>query len=169
MCYVDSIISNALADNNRLHELRLANSRHGLISERGWSALANVLCDRTSINAAYASNHTLHEVLKDEEDEGNDMNAIPDDLSKLLDRNKLYTKSEAARVKIIKCILFKDDGDIDVNVFVGMELNEIPSAMSWMGMEKDDIGLSVLYQLSKSLPCLFESNLKVVGVKRKRE
>ena len=162
------LFANALANNNSLLELRLATYDFDHVTETGWSALANILCDRTSIDTAYTSNHTLHEVLKDEEDEGNDMNVIPDDLAELLEINEMYTKSEAARVKIIKYILFEDDGDIDVGVFVGMELNEIPSAMSWMGKEKDDIGLSVLYELCKSLPCLFESNLKVVGLKRKR-
>ena len=73
-----------------------------------------------------------------------------------------------ARQKIIKYHMLKDDG-IDVGVFIGMELNKLPSAVSWMGRERDDIGLSVLYQLCKSLPCLFESNLKVAGLKRKRE
>ena len=162
------LFANALADNNSLLELRLANSDpFDHVTETGWSALANVLCDRTSIETTYTSNHTLHEVLKDEEDEGIDMNVIPDDLTELLDINEIYTKSEAARVKIIKYHMLKDE-DIDVAVFVGMELNEIPSAMSWMGKEKDDIGLSVLYQLCKSLPCLFESNLNVAGLKRKR-
>jgi len=134
------LFADALANNNSLHELRLATyDPFDHVRETGWSALANVLCDRTSIDTAYTSNHTLHEVLKDEEDEGNDMNVIPDDLVELLEINEIYTKSEAARVKIIKYILVKDDGDIAVAVFVGMELNEIPSAMSWMGKEKDDI------------------------------
>ena len=170
------LFANALADNNSLHELRLASSDPlDHVTKVGWTALANILCDRTSIDAAYTSNHTLYDVSNeiddnDDDDEDANLNAPPsDDLNKLLrinQRNRGKSKSVVAREKIIKFHMLKDVG-IDVNAFVCMELNELPSAISWIG--RDTIGFSVLYQLCKSLPCLFESNLKVVGVKRKRE
>jgi len=156
--------SAALANNNSLRELKL-NGSISVISDLGWGALTKALCDMSSIEATYTSNHTLHCVSGEDDDDDND---IPFALEELLYINKYNTESEAARQKIIKYHMLKDDG-IDVGVFIGMELNKLPSAISWMVRERDDIGLSVLYQLCKSLPFLFESNLKVAGLKRKRE
>ena len=158
--------SAALANNNSLRELKL-NGSISVISDLGWGALTKALCDMSSIEATYTSNHTLH-CVSGEDDDDDDDDDIPFALEGLLYINKYNTESEAARQKIIKYHMLKDDG-IDVGVFIGMELNKLPSAVSWMGRERDDIGLSVLYQLCKSLPCLFESNLKVAGLKRKRE
>ena len=157
--------SAALANNNSLRELKL-NGSISVISDLGWGALTKALCDMSSIEATYTSNHTLHCVSSEDDDDDDDM---PYSLEELLYINKYNTTSKAAREKIIKYHMLKDDG-IDVGVFIDMELNKLPSAVLWMGRGKDGIGLSVIYQLCKSLPCLFESNLKVaITLKRKRE
>ena len=60
--------------------------------------------------------------------------------------------------------MIKDDV-VNVEPFLEMELNELPCAISWLG--RDDIGLSVLYKLCKSLPDLFKKSKMKVKVKTK--
>ena len=49
--------ANVLSRNNTLETLYLDSS--GITSE-GWDAFAKVLCDTSSVNSTYLSNHTLH-------------------------------------------------------------------------------------------------------------
>ena len=48
-----------------------------------------------------------------------------------------------------------------------MELNVIPQAVAWIG--RDGTGHSLLYQLVKSIPSLFEFDSTARGAARKRK
>jgi len=123
-----------------------------------WREMSNTICNPSSIETVLSSNHTLIDL---SENLG---------LECLLRLNALPSKREVVRQKIIQYHMFPrgyfDDETssetpsvVNVDAFVGMELNVLPTAISWIG--RDDIGLSVLYRLCQSLPELFESNLKV--------
>ena len=48
---------NALINNDTLKVLRLCNSN--TITAAGWGAFSTLLCDRSSVESTYLSNHTL--------------------------------------------------------------------------------------------------------------
>ena len=157
--------ANALVNNTTLTVLNLDDNMR--ITERGWTALSNMLCDKSSIGATYSSNHTLRQLADEDEyelewEEGVVM-FIPSDLLSLLHLNMIMSKTEVARLKILFAHMLNDD-NINVEAFTDMELDELPSAISWLG--RDDVGLSVLYRVCESLPSLFECNAKVLRCER---
>ena len=75
----------------------------------------------------------------------------------------IMSKTEVARLKILFAHMLNDDS-VNIEAFADMELNQLPSAISWLG--RDDVGLSVLYRVCESLPSLFECNAKVLRSER---
>jgi hypothetical protein len=145
----------ALVNNNTLITLLLdllSPTQHLLstkVFRRGWTALTNVLCNKSTIESICDSNHTLREVALCT---GN----VPDQLSPYLDLNKNEDKAEVIRQKIIKYHFL--NGEENIQDFVDMELNELPQAISWLG--RNDAGFSLLYKLCRSVPTLFDSESK---------
>ena len=60
-------LSEAVTDNDALREMWISEYH---ISVVGWTALAQSLCDKSSIMATYNSNHKLQEVSRSKESEG---------------------------------------------------------------------------------------------------
>jgi Ran GTPase-activating protein (RanGAP) involved in mRNA processing and transport len=112
----------ALADGLRgktlLRELHFSSNQAG-ITEVGWSAFSKLLCDTSSVNNTYLSNHTL-QVTCDWEDEG-----APDDVKQLLELNK-HPDEHVAIHKILK-----SHADFDVEPFFEWNLKALPLVVSW--------------------------------------
>ena len=70
--------------------------------------------------------------------------------------NENTNKVEVVRQKIIQYHFM--DGKDNTETLVGMELEMMPSVIAWIG--RDNIGLSLLYHLTKNMPCLFDSEDK---------
>jgi len=128
-----------------------------LISERGWDAISALICNKTSMIDTYNSNHTLHSVCY----------YIPVELDSLLDLNKNKDKTEVARQKILQTHFRTEDNDTtNMQVLLDLELEVMPVAISWMGRPTHDdswrgakvSGMSLLYNLMRRLPDLFDSN-----------
>ena len=83
----------ALANNTSLNTLAIG----GDISDKSWNALSCVLCDKSSIETTYSSNHTLHTI---EKTDGMRME-VRDDLSSSLCLNKIEDKADVVRQKIL--------------------------------------------------------------------
>jgi len=141
-------LSHALVGNNTLKTVSIGDLFP--IGTAGWEHVRHLLCNKSSLSNLHKSNHTLQSFGCD----------IPEDVQQLLNMNKAIKKKEVAREKVLKY------GDNIIETVVGLELNVVPSMASYIG--EDEKGLSVLYQLCKSL--LFESKHKMnySGVKRKR-
>ena len=168
--------ADALRNNSRLCELNLIGNDDP--AESTWATLTNALCDKTSIETLYNSNHTLQKVVDKEDGRVNPDSAeyfdssyhFPQDLRSVLQINRRGNKAQAAREKIIRYHMLKDNV-VNIESFLDMELNELPSAISWIG--RDELGLSVLFKLCKSVPDMFESKMnmkvkKTKSAKRKR-
>ena len=91
---------------------------------------------------------------------------LPSDLASYLQLNRNYSKAEVARQKILQYHF--SNGESNVEEFVGMELEVLPCAMSWIGREND--GLALLYNVLQSMPTMFDfdSDANAVSGKRKR-
>ena len=136
----------------------------GLIA---WEAISRLLCNKTSIMDTYNSNHILQ-----------DIGCTPTiDLLKSLALNMNKDKSEVARQKILQTH-FSNGDTPKMQEFLDMELQMMPAAIAWMGRPlpigwegKQVSGLSLLYNLTRRIPDLFDSTAqkkKPVGAKRKR-
>jgi hypothetical protein len=129
------------------------------ITERSWAALSHALCNESSIENTYSSNHTLHTLEKFD-----DVRAeIPDNLSTLLRLNKNQDKSSVRRQKILihLCgVLVKGIPKIN-----GMSRSTLPSALEWIG--RDALGFSVMYKVVRGIPTLLESKLIPIDVEKK--
>ena len=103
-----------------------------------WGALSNMLCNKSSINATFNSNHTFERL------HGNPLNEsiydMPDDLRALLMLNRENTHFEAARRKILKVHF----SDFNIQSFINMELKALPHAIAWMA--RDEYASSLLYR-----------------------
>jgi len=141
-----------------------------MITERGWGAVSSLLCNKKSILNTYNSNHTLQEV-GTYHDEMN----LPDDLLSYLELNENKDKVEVARQKILQTH-FSDDTTSKIQKFLDIELEMMPAAIAWigrptpMGWKGAQVsGLSLMYNLMRRIPDLFDSNAqKKSTAKRKR-
>jgi len=174
-------VTRTLVQNNTLKRLTLYECTDDdeihLITERGWEAVSNLLCNKASIMDTYNSNHTLCDIY-DLGYDVDDMN-LPDDLISYLELNKNKDKVEVTRQKILQTHFSTEDGDTSkMQVLLDMELKILPSAIAWIGRplpigwEGVQVsGLSTMYNLTRRLPDLFDSSspqTKSSAAKRKR-
>ena len=151
--YVVMCFAISLAHNSVLKELFLDRgvfSGLDIITTAGWEALSNALCNKSSINATFNSNHTLQRLVGPDYSATIDDDSIPllpSDLQALLQLNRGNIKAEAARRKIL-AVHF---GDFNIEPFV--ELKVLPHAIAWMA--KDEYGMSLLYQFVRRNAHLF--------------
>ena len=139
----DVLISfaNSLAGNNKLKELFLDYFEGPTsITNAGWEAFCRVLCNKSSIDSTFNSNHTLERItdpVNGEIDEAE----LPSDLQALLQLNRGSSKVEVARRKILD--VHFSGGDISIQAFIGVDLKALPHAIAWMA--RDEYGSSLLY------------------------
>ena len=156
------IFANALARNNKLEILNLHNNE---ITAEGYSSFSNVLCDTSSVNKTFRSNHTL--VSLGDED-------MPADVESSLELNR---SSENKKQVAIKKIL-QHHQHFDMQPFFNWDLKVLPIAINWFERahavdEFDEAGigtrkLGAIYQFVRAMPEVFEPAPVAAGGKRKR-
>mmetsp|Transcript_38962 Transcript_38962/g.70190 ORF Transcript_38962/g.70190 Transcript_38962/m.70190 type:complete len:580 (+) Transcript_38962:354-2093(+) len=160
-CTINDNSMISLVTNDKLKELVF--NTNSQITLNGWAQCSRVLCNTSSIMDTFLSNHTL-EFLRSEYHIFN-FNDLPIDLRSLLRINRENSKSQSARIKIIKTHF--SGSKINLQPFVAMELQVLPHAIAWMGRDgiddNDEIttetnGRSLLYQFLRGIPSLFEIN-----------
>jgi len=146
--------ANALVNNTSLKTLLMDHGQEGMspTTERALAVMANTLCNTSSINATYASNHTL---------ETFSYSPHNSDIASALLLNKNKNKLEVAHHKILNHHFMQTEGVANLNVFIDMDLKVLPHAIAWVGMCRDSMGLSVLHKILSSLPPLLKSEKKV--------
>ena len=158
-----SNIVSVLPDNARLESLYMRGNYE--LRRKDWSDLALVLCDKTSIENTYSSNHTLNEFEFDwlsndeadfdfgiDEDEGDGgdrdddeedwteadrafISATWDEIEMFLSMNQNQNKAEVARLKIMKHHFPR--GEINAPVFASMVESAMPHAIEWIVRSND--------------------------------
>ena len=118
-----------------------------------WDAFSHALCDKSSVNATFSSNHTLQRLVEPDKRHLSSSRSslwpwdladepdLPPDLQNLLRLNRENTKIEASRRKILNVHF---SGDFNMQPFISMDLKALPHAVAWMA--KDEYGSSLLYQ-----------------------
>ena len=141
-------ISDSLRYNSKLKDLFISEEKYQGIQVvsfeiTNWDALSNMLCNESSIDATFNSNHTLQRVIDPEIFEGRtvvDNSELPADFRALLLLNRENTEMEAARCKILKVHF----SDFTLQPFIDMDLKALPHAIAWMA--RDGYGSNLLYQ-----------------------
>ena len=143
---------NALMNNHTLRTLHMDNNPS--ITAVGWKAFSNLICNSSSINSTFLSNHTLRYV-GDEQYE----NAI---IEPLLDLNARLNKKEVATIKILQ-----NHDDFDMLPFFEWEFKCLPLVLNWLERASEcempenfepniePRKLSTIYQFVRGMPLLY--------------
>ena len=141
----------ALVNNQMLERLSLDNNP---ITAKGWQALSKILCDTTSVNATFLSNHTLWHVGSDID--GNDI-IVPS-----LELNESDDRKEVATIKILQ-----SHEDFDMLPFFEWEFKCLPMVIGWLERASEyempeDFEpnierrkLSTIFQFVRGMPLLY--------------
>jgi hypothetical protein len=132
------ILADGLVGNTSLKHLAITPDSAGITSS-GWDAFLELLCNDSSINNTYQSNHTLEHIGDDYHYTSNpdggpklfcstdDFENIPTDVATYLNVNEKYSVKDAAKIKIAMC-----HPDIPVEVFFQYKLKLLPLLVSWL-------------------------------------
>eukprot|EP00956_Cyclotella_meneghiniana_P002986 scaffold3638_cov83-Cyclotella_meneghiniana.AAC.1 len=153
-------IANALQDPAfSLTELTIRYCLGGSLQSRSmaktffWGSMfRELLCNKSSIDATYLSNHTLQSLPSSTRDN----NVAPIEIYSILHSNRVSDKHVVAREKILQHHKLED---------VNFIHSSLPIAMSWIGKSDSNLGLSQQYRLIRSAPHLIQNDYK----KRKRQ
>ncbi|EJK47152.1 hypothetical protein THAOC_34152 [Thalassiosira oceanica] len=147
-------LADGLRNNQRLTVMSLGDS----ITERGWNAFSSILCDASSINATYNSNHTLQDL-------GN--YRIPEDVRLNFDLNQGKDKSGVAASKILQA-----HRHLDMRHLFGRELGLLPYVVAWLehfAKSRLHLKLSSIFEFVRAMPMRVTDGMvrKAKGEKRK--
>lgn len=159
----------ALKNNHSLKRLTVGTQHQHKIKAKGWNAFETLLCDRSSVDATFLSNHTLASLdywgtdLADITHDG----GIPIAVESSLVTNRFADKVWVAKMKVLSA-----HPTLDMTPLFEWELKALPYATTWFD-ETPSLPslrkLQVIYQFIRTLPGELEGvcNRGVVGSKRK--
>ncbi|EJK66635.1 hypothetical protein THAOC_12429, partial [Thalassiosira oceanica] len=150
-------LADGLRNNQRLTRMSLGDNN---ITERGWNAFSSILCDTSSINATYNSNHTLQNL-------GGLCVQIPQDVEMMLDVNEGENKSHVAANKILRA-----HRHLDMRPLFGRELGLLPYVVAWLehfAKSRLHLKLSSIFEFVRAMPMKVTNGVvgKAKGEKRK--
>ncbi len=105
-----------------------------LLTDEGWSAFSTLLCDTSSVNNTYLSNHTLQTV-RDDDWNGQD-DDVPPDVEKYLDLNRYkLARDGVSKIPLVKILTHHTD--LEMQPFFEWNLKCLPIVLSWFEMAKE--------------------------------
>jgi len=145
------VFTNALSGNSTLKHLSLYGN--GITTE-GWVHFSKLLCDTSTVNKTFMSNHTLQSI-------GCGRNGFPGNLQALLALNRGDNKRQVAMSKILQ-----HHSHFDVQPFFEWEFKVLPNMVNWFTKaaasttdEYDEkvkkMKLSAVYDFIRGLPMLY--------------
>jgi hypothetical protein len=153
--------AHGLAKNKSLMQLWFDPSNCGITST-GWQSFVTLLCDTSSVNNTYLSNHTL-ELIGESCDKGPPTDHVYDHVRSLLRMRKFASSREAAMSKI-----FQSHPDLDMEPLFVWGLRVLPLVFTWfekvrsyrvlcgsvLELELRRRELSAVYQFVRGMPLL---------------
>ena len=130
-------LARGLAHNTSLKSLRLGVSQFpnndDTVPPEQWLSLSNALCDTSSVNNTYLSNHTIHAIM----DRYDTTNFRPEDIDLYLRLNEQHPE-HAARCKILMT-----HPHLDMQCFLQWDLKLLPVVPAWFEQAKTCTTLNV--------------------------
>ena len=120
--------------------------------------LRHRLCDESSIDNIYSSNHTLQAVVT-----WRNWSSL---LRCLFELNKNMDKAVVAREKILDRHFFLGDETTKIQIFDRMPRATLPFSLEWIGRGKSCREFSLLFRCVKEFPVLFEVCNSQDGLRR---
>jgi len=120
-------------------------------------AMSSTLCDGTSVESIFSSNHTLSSI-----EEPLFILGFYPDIKLLLKMNENDDKVEVARQKIIKYYFLQQN---NLHELGRMDLGLLPRVLGYV----DKYEPTRLYEIVRAIPSLVHNNEKTIGTKRKRK
>jgi len=144
-------LADGLRGNNSLRNLMFAPTSAG-ITDVGWSALSKLLCDTSSINSTYLSNHTLERIGDDFYDDS--------DTPPIIRQYLAWNREERIDAAIRK--ILESHPDLDIKPFFHWKLKFLPVIINWFGRAQEagleqSLGgrkLSSVYSFVRGMPML---------------
>ena len=121
-------LANGLIGNKSLTDLRFSVES---VTARGWDAFSTLLCDTSSVNNTYLSNHTLTEI-------GN--YHTPLDIKDCLELNMKLNYSNSHNQATAICKILRSHPDIDVTPLFEFNLMCLPLVVAWFEKAKLYLG-----------------------------
>jgi hypothetical protein len=168
-------LAGALTGNISLETLNLPNLRNRNITETGWSAFSELLCDTSSINNTYLSHHTLTHI-----GDYNDMDDTPPHVTDLLKMNAAAQNDNVRSQEIVvkcltRCKILMSHPDLDMEPLFVLKLKFLPLVMNWfrttiqlrglgVGEWKESVPgiqsreLSTVYKFVRACLCWFQTD-----------
>jgi len=154
------LFANALANNSTLKHLDLDDCG---ITREGWKSLSKLLCDASTINNTYLSNHTLQYLGDDltTNDENPRFEDVMTDILYYLELNENENKQKVAMTKILR-----HHDHFNMQSFFEWEFKVLPIMIRWFTKtaalvhasfeaKVNKIKLSVIYDFIKEFPMLY--------------
>jgi len=145
------MFASALRGNCKLKVLTLHDNR---ITAEGWAHFSRLLCDPSSINNTYLSNHTLRDM-------GTFHQPLPTDLLSSLDLNA--SRGDRRQIATIK--ILQHHSHFNMQPFFEWELKVLPLVIDWLGKARtrtsdfrekiNRMKLSVIYDFVREFPMLY--------------
>ena len=131
-------LANGLIENKSLKTLEFSQSG---ITERGLTAFSKLLCDTTSVNSTYLSNHTLEKI------GGYGVNAMPSNIVEYLAFNKLQNCAAAM------CKILDSHPDIDIKPLFQWKLKCLPLIVRWLESARSYLGYTYMCEAEETFQC----------------
>ena len=175
------IIANALRRNNKLRRLSVDSRK---ITDKGWNAFSEALCDASSASSIYHSNHTLDYL-------DSDSIELPDKMWSVLSLHyhfPVLQSNPRSRDAMVTKKIVRSIPHIDMEPLLEWDLKVLPLVVSWFSrameyagetrtrgrtnfdLEERDIidrkKLSCIYQYARSVPLMFVPGRKRVNASK---
>lgn len=149
------VFANAMVDNRRLKTLDVNCSS---ITAQGWSAFSNVLCDTSSVNKTFLSNHTLQRIGRYR---STNLRWLPQVVKSYLELNG----SSEDKKKIAMKKILQHHSDFNMKPLFEWEFKALPLVIGWCERAsacttafESKIGrvkLSSIYQFVREMPVMY--------------
>jgi len=153
---VATTLTSALLSNHTLTSLGIIDYHNPSITNEGWKAFTKLLCDTSTVNSTFLSNHTLGYMFNLRHD-----CSFQNTLRPLLELNQRQDKKLVAMIKILQ-----NHNDFDMMPFFEWEFKVLPLMINWLERASTTLGwdwwpnigprkLSSIYQFVRAMPLLY--------------
>ena len=157
-----SVLADGLAKNKSLRKLWFNPATCGITST-GWNRFATLLCDATTINNTYLSNHTIELIGKHYTNYAPSDDQIPHGIRRHL---RLHNHVQLTTKHIAYCKIMKHHEHMRMDPFFEWKLKFLPIMVTWFtnvrklwdGPETQSRELSNIFQFVRGMPFYFGNN-----------
>eukprot|EP00984_Skeletonema_dohrnii_P032109 scaffold25556_cov144-Skeletonema_dohrnii-CCMP3373.AAC.2 len=128
------VLARGLAGNKSVRSMYLGDSVDVSVTSAGWLAFSTALCDTSSVNSTYLSNHTICDIWNEDDEE---RHIPPQDISLYLQLNGQHPQYAA------RCKILMSHKHLDMAPFLQWKMKYLPLAVAWIERAKPCTALTI--------------------------